>query len=529
MVNWSDHEAENKTGVVEKAQKEKKEWEVKFEETLARFDKWNESSENLNKLINSSMSTKTELGLGFKQYFGEDEVFDLSIPSTLDPEPLEKRFPPLSKRFVKAGEMHEVPPSITGTFMPTSYKSDLIETQVSYGLKSDSKTSETSSETNDFVSCDNSDKSSDSEAYVSCDSSPDTKTNDSLTTVDVKTVPESDIEDPKSTIVNSVPCKSKAASVPTGSRNSSASVNAGRSDSAASRNKPVVNSTSRHNPAGRIGKAAHHFADQPNPVDTDCLVLTKEFSLPDESQVYRSNGDGRVGLKVELAMLSLRINRFEKKAGRKMNYNNKQPARFDRRKARCYKCLQLGHFARECKVKTVDDKARYSAYKVTEVKIDEPKALVSVDCMVNLSDHEAENKTGVVEKVYGMMVGLNGDHAAKSAASVSDAAAEFAMMGISPQGDPRVDNNLGIVDSGSHRSMIGSLMYLTASRPDIMFALEAYSDSDYAGSHGDRKSTSGGCQFLGRRLISWQCKKQNIVATSSTEAKYVAAASCCGQ
>ncbi|GJU45304.1 uncharacterized mitochondrial protein-like protein [Tanacetum coccineum] len=123
-----------------------------------------------------------------------------------------------------------------------------------------------------------------------------------------------------------------------------------------------------------------------------------------------------------------------------------------------------------------------------------------------------------------------------------------------------------------YRSMIGSLMYLTASRPDIQFAvsacsrhqvtpltsnlnavkkifkylkgqpklglwyprdspfvLEAYSDSDYAGSHGDRKSTTGGCQFLGRRLISWQCKKQTIVATSSTEAEYVAAASCCGQ
>nr|GEY76529.1 uncharacterized mitochondrial protein AtMg00810-like [Tanacetum cinerariifolium] len=107
------------------------------------------------------------------------------------------------------------------------------------------------------------------------------------------------------------------------------------------------------------------------------------------------------------------------------------------------------------------------------------------------------------------------------------------------------------------RSMIGSLMYLTASMPDIMFAvsacsrhqvtpltshlnavkkifkylkgqpnlglwyhrdslfqLEAYSDSDYAGSHGDRKSTTGGGQFLGRRMISWQCKKQAVVATS---------------
>nr|GFB96582.1 putative ribonuclease H-like domain-containing protein [Tanacetum cinerariifolium] len=43
------------------------------------------------------------------------------------------------------------------------------------------------------------------------------------------------------------------------------------------------------------------------------------------------------------------------------------------------------------------------------------------------------------------------------------------------------------------------------------------------------KSTTGGCQFLGRRLISWQCKKQTVIATSSTEAKYVAVASCCGR
>nr|GEZ69068.1 ribonuclease H-like domain-containing protein [Tanacetum cinerariifolium] len=87
------------------------------------------------------------------------------------------------------------------------------------------------------------------------------------------------------------------------------------------------------------------------------------------------------------------------------------------------------------------------------------------------------------------------------------------------------------------RSMIDSLMYLIASWPDIIFAvsacsrhqLEAYSDSDYAGSHGDRKSTTGGCQFLGRRLILWQCKKQTVIATSSTKAKYVVVASCCGQ
>nr|GEV92708.1 putative ribonuclease H-like domain-containing protein [Tanacetum cinerariifolium] len=128
------------------------------------------------------------------------------------------------------------------------------------------------------------------------------------------------------------------------------------------------------------------------------------------------------------------------------------------------------------------------------------------------------------------------------------------------------------VDVHIYRSMIGSLMYLTSSRPDIMFAvcacarfqvtpkvshlyavkrifryfkgkpnlglwylkdspfdLVAYLDSDYAGASLDRKSTTGGCQFLGCRLISWKCEKQTVVATSSTEDEYVAGASYCAQ
>nr|GEW73622.1 hypothetical protein [Tanacetum cinerariifolium] len=60
---------------------------------------------------------------------------------------------------------------------------------------------------------------------------------------------------------------------------------------------------------------------------------------------------------------------------------------------------------------------------------------------------------------------------------------------------------------------------------DLPFSLVAYSDSDYAGASLDKKSTTGGCQFLGCRLISWQCKKKTVIATSSTKAEYVAVAS----
>ncbi|GKA60115.1 putative ribonuclease H-like domain-containing protein [Tanacetum coccineum] len=104
------------------------------------------------------------------------------------------------------------------------------------------------------------------------------------------------------------------------------------------------------------------------------------------------------------------------------------------------------------------------------------------------------------------------------------------------------------VDEHLYRSMIGSLMYLTSSRPDIMlqylkgqpklglwypkdspFDLVVYTDSDYARASLDRKSTTGGCQFLGCRLISWQCKKQTVVANFTTKAEYIAASNCSGQ
>ncbi|GKG48230.1 hypothetical protein Tco_0510115, partial [Tanacetum coccineum] len=66
--------------------------------------------------------------------------------------------------------------------------------------------------------------------------------------------------------------------------------------------------------------------------------------------------------------------------------------------------------------------------------------------------------------------------------------------------------------------------------PDWMFDLELLTPSmNYIPARKENYADSGGCQYLGGRLVSWQCKKQTIMAISSTKAEYVAAASCCAQ
>ncbi|XP_016444888.1 secreted RxLR effector protein 161-like [Nicotiana tabacum] len=131
-----------------------------------------------------------------------------------------------------------------------------------------------------------------------------------------------------------------------------------------------------------------------------------------------------------------------------------------------------------------------------------------------------------------------------------------------------LDDDRKSVGQKLYRGMIGSLLYLTTSRHDIVFIvglcarfqanpkeshlkaikrilrylkgtpdlclwyprgysfdLVGYADADYAGFHVDRKSTSGIAHFLGSCLVSWGTKKQNSMALSTAEAEYVAATS----
>ena len=84
-----------------------------------------------------------------------------------------------------------------------------------------------------------------------------------------------------------------------------------------------------------------------------------------------------------------------------------------------------------------------------------------------------------------------------------------------------------------YRSIIGSLLYLTTSKPDIAFSmgvcLDGCSDTDWAGSVDDQKSTLGGCFYLKNNLVSWMSQKQKLVSLSTIEAEYIAVGGCCTQ
>ncbi|GJX60810.1 ribonuclease H-like domain-containing protein [Tanacetum coccineum] len=92
------------------------------------------------------------------------------------------------------------------------------------------------------------------------------------------------------------------------------------------------------------------------------------------------------------------------------------------------------------------------------------------------------------------------------------------------------------VDHTRYHGMIGSLMYLTYNRPDILLdvcmyarALTAFVDADHAGCQDTKRSTSGSMQLSGEILVSWLSKKQKSTAISSTEAEYITLSECCAQ
>nr|GEW33623.1 hypothetical protein [Tanacetum cinerariifolium] len=138
------------------------------------------------------------------------------------------------------------------------------------------------------------------------------------------------------------------------------------------------------------------YGDSPN------YSSTTAYSVPSNSKIGSHRSDLRqienldleeIDLKWKMAMLSVRVHKFEQKARRKIDFDKKESARFNKKKVRCYKCQQRGHFARECRAKGGNDKQRYSSFKIKEIgkKEEDSKSLTTVDTLVDLTDHDDES------------------------------------------------------------------------------------------------------------------------------------------
>nr|GEW03703.1 xylulose kinase-1 [Tanacetum cinerariifolium] len=144
--------------------------------------------------------------------------------------------------------------------------------------------------------------------------------------------------------------------------------------------------------------------------------------------------------------------RSSNKARRKIDFDKKESARVNKQKVRCYKCQQRGHFARECRAKGGNDKQRYSSFKIKEIgkKEEDSKALITVDTLVDWTNHDSESDRVIAAKEFGMIVGYDFEYAIKEGATklynlitranseetnTTGDAGEFALMGVTSEGD----------------------------------------------------------------------------------------------
>ncbi|GKD06169.1 hypothetical protein Tco_1181143 [Tanacetum coccineum] len=181
------------------AETAKKELQTKLDNHLVQIEKWRTSTKNLFRLIDSSMSIRTKVGLRFNNYIRENELgWDDSAFSVFTTNSEDMEGIPLFNRFAKVDSMKAVPPPLSGDYTPLSDHIDLDESQMSYGTKS-STSGDSNSVSNNFVSCNNSDKSSkvNKNDFASSDSSvkySEPKSNDSTSCASTSSVSISESE-----------------------------------------------------------------------------------------------------------------------------------------------------------------------------------------------------------------------------------------------------------------------------------------------------------------------------------------------
>nr|GEV82344.1 ribonuclease H-like domain-containing protein [Tanacetum cinerariifolium] len=211
-------------------------------------------------------------------------------------------------------------------------------------------------------------------------------------------------------------------------------------------------------------------------------------------------------LKWQMAMLSVRVHKFKQKAGRKIDFVKKESARFNKQKVRCYKCQQRGHFATECRENKGNDKQRYSSFKNKEIgrKEEDSKALVTVDTLVDWSNHDSDSDEVITAKEFGMIAGANSEEA-----NTPGDAGEFSLMGVTSEDD----STFGVFTTTSE-DMKGRPTFHRFAKTDSMkvvpppltvdyTSLSDHSDLDESQmSYGTKSSTSNDPESVSNDFVS---------------------------
>ncbi|GJV60052.1 hypothetical protein Tco_1466152 [Tanacetum coccineum] len=474
---------EYKEKLINQASQEKQELLAKLDKELANQEKWSKHGQNLFKLIDSSMTARTKKGLGFHNLVGDDDWgFGNSEFSVFTTDLEDIGANPIYNRFDKVDHMKAVPPPMTGNYMPTSNASDDNEIVREYG-KQTSETTEIKTPTgslansNDSAFFDFSDRSSEPSPkdFSSFDSSmecsePSTSDNDSQDSTSVKSTGSASEE---TRVTGSIlgPYVSNA-SVPSVSFS--------------------CNSKTKCDNVGSLNKRSL-FSNHKSSTSKSCFVCGSTKHLIKDCDYYEKRLDKGRGS---------RNNDSKRKTPTDVSADRSNP---------------------------ISDDTPISAEFPNSANTGKPI------CADSYNSAKASIPAGyVIPNLFGPVSVRSINHKIYCLVITDEytsSTTRLSVLDVSAcarnQVSPTTSNLLAVKRIFKYLKAFPKLgLWYPRDSP---FHLEAFSDSDYAGAAGDRKSTTGGCQYLGRRLISWQCKKQTIVATSSCEAEYVAAASCCGQ
>nr|GEW58276.1 xylulose kinase-1 [Tanacetum cinerariifolium] len=220
------------------------------------------------------------------------------------------------------------------------------------------------------------------------------------------------------------------------------------------------------------------------------------------------------------------------KARRKIDFNKKESAKFNKQKVRCYKCQQRGHFARECRSKGGNDKQRYSSFKVKEIgkKEKDSKALITIDTLVDWSIHDSESDEVIAAKEFGMIAGCDSADAIKAGANklynlINGAnskeantpgdAREFALMGVTSRPEELGwDDSAFSVFTTTSKDMEGIPTFYRFAKTDSMKVVPPPLTGDYTSlsdhtdldesqmSYGTKSSTSNDFESVTNDFVS---------------------------